>query len=420
MKQKGKKYVGVFICILGIILLGYQLIFNKLPDETAYLCEDRDKQWVKDIEYLETALPKVHKNLYFKQDEAYFMEQLESLKEKVPQYTDEEINFSLSKIVASMGDTHTIVNMGIDKMYPLSLFWYDEGIYIVDASEAYKELLYSKVISINNKPIEEVAEAFKPFFTGANEQWFKNQVMYYITSEALLKYVGMIEEDEITLKVEKSDGNIEEIDMLPINYDSFKYIEDKSLYKIPFYQTNPNENYWYEYLEESKTLYVCYRRASQMVEKPFEIFTEEVFEVAEANDVEKMVIDVRQNQGGSDLVFKPFLKKLKKSNLNEEGKLYVIMGRKTYSAGLNTVINLKKQTEATLVGEAAGGQPNHYGDTRYFKLPNSQITVNYSTKYIKKWDEDIEIFAPDVEIAVSGELESIGRDSVMEWIEANH
>lgn len=410
---------GVLLGVLVLslcYLVGCQSIFYQVPDTKAYISQDRDEKWINDIAYLEKVLPEAHKNLYFSQDETYFKGKLEALKEKVPEYTDSQINIAMSEIVASMGDTHTNLNIGVDKIYPIQLYWYDEGIYIVDTTEEYKQLIYSKVISLNGKSMEEVAKAFKPLFTGANDQWFKNQVMYYVTSEELLKYFEVIDQDEITLQLEMQDGTKKEVSMKPVSYETFKPIEDEKIYKVPLYKQHKGEKYWYEYFPNEKILYVNYNSASEMFEKPFKIFTDEVFKALSEEEVEKLVIDIRANQGGSDRVFSPFLKKLKKSKWNHSDQLFVVMGRKTYSAGLNTVINLKKQTNATIIGENSGGQPNHYGDTRHFKLPNSKINVSYSTEYFKKWDEDVESLAPDVPIGVQFELEKQGKDSVMEWV----
>lgn len=394
-------------------------LFKVLPNPDQYIREDRNEKWISDIDYLEETLPKMHKNLYFKKDKAFFKGSLEALKEKVPKYTDNEINYEMSRIVSEMGDTHTCVNLSVEKMYPISLFWYDEGIYIVDADERYKELLYSKVISLNEIPIEEVANAFKGvFFSGANENWFKNQVMYYMISEELLKFVGIIEEDEIALQIQKPDGTKEKVLMLPITREEQQPIQDERVYKIPFYQSHPYDNYWYEYLPDQKTMYVCYRSAVQMPEKPTEIFAKELFDTIKAQDVEKLVIDVRENQGGSDRVFKPLLSQIKKSKLNAPNKLFVIIGRKTYSAGMNTAILLKEKTNVILVGEDSGGKPSHYGDTRHFQLPNSKINVNYSTEHIKHMDESLESLEPDVSIGVSAKIVTEGVDEALDWIAA--
>lgn len=411
----GALLVGLVGCI-GFVLYDWG-IFKTLPKTEEYIKADRNEQWISDIDYLEVALPKMHKNLFFKQSKDFFIDNLEELKAKVPEYTDNEINYELSKIVSYMGDTHTNVNMGVEKMYPLSLFWYDEGIYIVDTDERYKDLLYSKIISLNDRPIEDVAYAFKDvFFSGANENWFKNQVMYYVVSESLLEYVGIIHEEEISLKVQKPDGSKEQINMLPVKNGESRLIQDDSVYTKLLRDGHEYENYWFECLPDEKVMYVNYRCAVQMNDKPSEIFANELEEVLKKEDVEKLVIDLRQNQGGGDPVFTPIFKKIKSSKLNAEGKLYVLIGRKTYSAGMNAAIKLKEKTHATLIGESTGGRPSHYGSTKHFKLPNSGLNVNYSTLYIKHLDEHLESLEPDVKVGVSAEQELNGVDSALDWI----
>jgi hypothetical protein len=68
------------------------------------------------------------------------------------------------------------------------------------------------------------------------------------------------------------------------------------------------------------------------------------------------------------------------------------------------------------VGEATGGEPNHYGEVKQFKLPNSGITVRYSTKYFHWLDEDVNTLEPDQVIAETFAAYRQGNDPVLEWI----
>ena len=44
-------------------------------------------------------------------------------------------------------------------------------------------------------------------------------------------------------------------------------------------------------------------------------------------------------------------------------------------------LDLEKHTNAIFVGEPAGARPNHYGDSRKIRLPNSGLTLRVSTLY---------------------------------------
>jgi hypothetical protein len=49
-------------------------------------------------------------------------------------------------------------------------------------------------------------------------------------------------------------------------------------------------------------------------------------------------------------------------------------------------------------------------------LPNSGITISYSTKYFKEMEKDEPSFYPDIEVELSSDDFFAGRDPVMEEI----
>lgn len=411
-----KKIIGVVVLFLTLTTFTGCMSFLKgAPDTSKYIADERNEKWIQDINYLKDTLPKLHKNLYFMTSEKEFLEKLEELKKKVPELTDEQINIEMSLIVSGMGDTHTNVNKGFEESYPLQLYWYEEGIYIVNTDINHKDILNTRLISINDMPIEEVAEKFKPFFVGANENWFKNMVMYYLVYPDMLKYLKIIDNEKIKLEVANENKESRIVYMEPVTYDeSLAPVKDES--SEIFYKSHPYKNYWYEYLEDKNIMYININRSLEMEDMPFEIFTQNLFRDMKGKNISKCVIDLRQNQGG-DSIIKPLLKGLKKSDLNSKGKLYVIIGRKTYSNGVNAAMLFKKETEAVFIGECTGGSPNHYGHTKSFKLPNSEINVTYSRRYIKSGDDNLQTLVPDVDIPVRFIAESKGEDEALNYVE---
>ncbi|NMA52753.1 MAG: peptidase S41, partial [Peptococcaceae bacterium] len=101
------------------------------------------------------------------------------------------------------------------------------------------------------------------------------------------------------------------------------------------------------------------------------------------------------------------------------GRLYVIIGRGTYSSAVLNAVRLKKETNASFVGEATGGEPNHYGEVKQFTLPNSEKPIRYSTKYFKWLDEDTNTLEPDMVIEETFAAYRAGVDPVTEWITKN-
>src|SRR5262249_54160941 len=133
--------------------------------------------------------------------------------------------------------------------------------------------------------------------------------------------------------------------------------------KTPLYLRNPDEYYWYEYLADSKTLYFHYRRCAEMPERPFDRFAMALLRFMNENPVERMVIDLRLNGGGNSFILMPFINALsRRRDVNQTGRLFVLIGRGTFSSAYLNALRLKLTTKAILVGEPTGQKPNSYGE----------------------------------------------------------
>jgi hypothetical protein len=148
---------------------------------------------------------------------------------------------------------------------------------------------------------------------------------------------------------------------------------------IPLYMKRPNDPYWFEYIQDKNIAYIQLNSIQNKPDVSIDKFFTHVFGAAENGSVEKLVLDLRQNTGGNNLLNKPIITGLIKSKLNRRGRLFVIIGRKTVSAAQNLVNEIEKYTDAILVGEPTGSNPNHFGDPVEFVLPNSKLTFRASS-----------------------------------------
>jgi len=108
------------------------------------------------------------------------------------------------------------------------------------------------------------------------------------------------------------------------------------------------------------------------------------------------VIDVRENTGGNGGLNRyPVQQVLRRPALDRADKLFVIIGRKTFSAGQQFTNLLEAWTQATLVGEPTGQRPTQYGDHRPLPLPGIGLTAQISTVFHQAPDEfDTRTFVP--------------------------
>ena len=149
----------------------------------------------------------------------------------------------------------------------------------------------------------------------------------------------------------------------------------------------------------------------------FNEFENRTFATIENEPIKKLIFDLRFNGGGTSNQGTDFINKLKEYKaVNQNRKLFVVIGRQTFSSGVVNAVDFKNLTEAIFVGEETSGKPNHYGDTRNIKLPSSGLVISYSTKYIEYSDDNSDSFIPDIKIETSFLNYKNGIDPVFEYI----
>jgi hypothetical protein len=109
---------------------------------------------------------------------------------------------------------------------------------------------------------------------------------------------------------------------------------------------------------------------------------------------------------------------IRRPDLNKRGNLYVIIGRRTYSAAQNTSTYLERFTNPIFVGEPTGSSPNFVGEEEPLILPYSKTIINVSDLYWQaSWPFDKRTWiAPLLYTPPSFEYFKSNRDPAMEAI----
>jgi hypothetical protein len=135
--------------------------------------------------------------------------------------------------------------------------------------------------------------------------------------------------------------------------------------------------------------------------------------------VEKLILDIRYNSGGDGSMLSPLIHGLiQRESLNQPGKIYVLVGRKTFSAAVMLMAALTKECAALFAGEPAGAGLNHFGDVTQFRLPNSGLTVSMSTIFWQLgWGDTMPVVEPvDIPAVMDAEDFYGDGDSALETV----
>ena len=149
----------------------------------------------------------------------------------------------------------------------------------------------------------------------------------------------------------------------------------------PLYRQGAMKFYWHKYLSESKSLYIRYN--SELIDTTFRPaeFCKKMQETIDNNNVQKVILDLRQNQGGNIGTLKPIYDFLTQPKINQYGKLYVLIDRRSQSAATIMAIRLSMISKAILIGEPTVSAVNFFDNDRKLALPNSKLRVGISTHF---------------------------------------
>lgn len=125
--------------------------------------------------------------------------------------------------------------------------------------------------------------------------------------------------------------------------------------------------------------------------------------VLDAHPVDRFVLDLRYNPGGSSGLLSGLMREVaKRRSTGKIRRCYVITGRATFSAAALDTLDFRRATGALVVGESMGNKPNRFGELNYFVLPNSGLRVKYATKHFVRVDGDPPILQPDIPVELTG------------------
>lgn len=414
--------------ILTFLIAGFLLAHTHA--QTSLTAAD----WQADLRFLQNTVHKDYPFLFKKITAADWDAGVEKLHAAIPLMQQHEILAGFGRIVASFQYGHTGIGWAQSPFkyhaMPLNFYWFSDGIYIEGAHKDHQKILGAKVLKVEGVPVEEALTAIRPLVSVENDQYFKANGLFFLCVPEALHSQKVIKElkTSITLTLERDGKTFEQtvaaVDTyrFPTEYgfvmqDGSDWLSARDQSALPHFLKNIDKIYYFEYLPEHKTVYV---RHSQIQDDPSEsipAFYERVFDFIEKNDVERLVLDVRLNGGGNNYKNKPIVTGIIRCDkINQPGKLFVIIGRNTFSACQNLVNELSNYTNALFVGEPTSENINFYGDNRRVMLPNSKIPVFLSFAWWQdkpQW-ENADWLPPHVAVEMSFDDYRSNRDPVLD------
>ncbi|WP_109853250.1 S41 family peptidase [Aquimarina sp. AU58] len=391
-------------------------------------------QWQEDLRFLQNTIHKDYSFLFVKTTKENFDIEVETLYNDIPNLQEHEIIVGMSRLVSLFKYGHTYISFHQKpfefSQFPFNLYEFNDGIYIQGTHKNYPEAVGAKVVAVEGKPISEVLKAIEPTVEVENSQYFKaygiNNIRYPEVLHA--QKVTKTLQNKITLTLEKggkvftqSFTALPKGETVPTHrgyvYQKDNWLDARDQSTTPLYLQQLDKVYFSEYLAKEKAMYVRHSRIADEAEESTKDFYARVFNEIETNGTEKLIIDLRLNGGGNNYLNKDVIKGLiKAEKINKIGKLFVIIGKRTFSACQNLVNEIDNYTNVIFVGEPTAENINFWGDNRPVTLPNSAINISLS--YLWWQDkpalENADWIAPSIPVTMSFDEYANNQDPVLE------
>ena len=378
----------------------------------------REEMWSNDIDVFAIELPRRHVNLFANISREEFNGEVSSLRQSVSQLDDAEIILGLARIVAGVGDAHTTLSVPASApfhVFPLDLYWFSDGLTVVGAAHGFESVLGKRVLSIGGTPVRTVFDSVKCYFPHENDMWAKSQSPQALIIAELLIRAGLIA-DPMSASFEFEGAGSMVVSSVPLNAGQAGVSVLSTLsVPLPLYLKNTDANYWCDRIDSAHAVYCQYNRCAIMASRPFSGFVADVLRLLDSTGAEKFVLDLRENAGGNSSIIRPLIDGIKaRPSINRPGRLFVLIGRRTFSSALINSYEMKNETHAMFIGEPTGGKPNACGEVQSFVLPYSHVSVQYSTKYFRFGSDDDLSLNPDLTVELSSSDYLQGKDPVLD------
>jgi hypothetical protein len=269
----------------------------------------------------------------------------------------------------------------------LLLYAFVAGVLVRRAVAAHADLVGARVVRIGRVSADSALAAAGTIVSHENDWWVRAWGPFTLMIPELLDGLGLADDVErLTLVVER-EGRRASVVVAPTGRFERHGPIDMSGWPTmraappPLWEQRPDEAFWWTWLADSRTLYVSQRA---VVPAPRSNTNrsqwDAVFAFADSVSPARLVMDIRENTGGNGGLNRyPVQQILRRPGLDRPDRLFVIIGRRTFSAAQQFTNQLEWWTQGTLVGEPTGQRPTQYGDHEPLRLPGSGLTVQIST-----------------------------------------
>ena len=255
-------------------------------------------------------------------------------------------------------------------LYPLRLYEFADGVFVVDESGDLG-LVGSRLVAVAGMPIASVLDSSGRSFLTTTPSNLRGLAPHFVLVAEVLDGLGIVdgagsasftferpggERVEVTLDAALGAARTRAAFADPL-YGHYPSILPSA--PRPLYLASSAKPLWARTLAEGAPS----TSATTSVGSPTPALLRKIDRLVRGQSVRRVIVDVRLNGGGDNTTYGPLTDAVRIAAGESAGRLYLLIGRATFSAAANFAAEIDRDTRAIFVGEPTGGGVETYGDS---------------------------------------------------------
>lgn len=372
-------------------------------------------EWRRDVAQIVNDIRTIHPSPFTKTGELTFRRRVAALQESLPSLTEEQRVVEMMRIVATIGDGHT--NLFPDQpafalWYPVRVYEFTDGYFITSAHKSVADLAGAQIISVAGHPIAEVAARARAL-VGCDNELDCKELLAPLHNAALMRGLGIAAADgTLEFRVKLASGTTVDRVLTPRITDDPRYEKNDSSFDWRFRRevfgtpVGPESDWVAAYRGIPASAFRTFDAARPPhLTQARSFFTKSIPEneayyiqsyavdengfgagfpkaLAEVDQLKprRLIVDLRYNFGGDGSLIPAVVHEFIRREAAPPWKeLYLLTGRKTFSAGVEAAATLMNNCDLTVIGEPMGAALNSFGDAAERDYPHTGLRLYVSS-----------------------------------------
>ncbi|MDF1504453.1 hypothetical protein [Roseisolibacter sp. H3M3-2] len=383
----------------------------------------RDDRWRADLDFLVAELTRVSPDYHDAPLPAEFTRRVAALRAAIPRLSDDELLVGMNRALAALGLAHTAVfpRPGSGRL-PVRPYAFPDGVYIVEADAAHRDLVGTRLVAVGGTPVDSALRLL-----GAHRN-VSGPMMHVwgaadLASTPHLRGTRVIGGgDTTTLTVRGRDGRTRTV-RVPTDGPGLPGRQDRLVAppgaEAPLFLRALDQSHWDAPLPGHDAHYVQLNQVRPDPDETVAQFGLRLRRVLAERRPRHLVLDLRHNNCGATGSYPELLRTLVAYTTQPDARLYVLIGRRVFSATANLVTDLERLARPVFVGEPTSACCDFAGDPNAATLPYSRLGVELASV---RWNLAFDVYdarrelVPDVPVQLDAASYFAGRDPAMDAV----